>query len=193
MRRYLLIVLLLPFLLPAMPALAHTGVTEVSGFTAGFWHPLSGADHLMAMVAIGLLAGLLGGRAVWALPAAFLGGMAAGGALGMAGVALPMVEVGIAASVIVLGAAVALALRLPLAAVAGAAVLFGLFHGHAHGAEMIEGAGAVTYAAGFLLATAALHALGVAVGRLQSGPARFLARGAGAAMAVAMLALLTSA
>ena len=100
-------------LLLPLPALAHTGIGPVDGFTAGFAHPLGGLDHLMAMLGIGLWAGLLGGRATWALPAAFLGAMALGGALGMAGLGLPMVEAGIAASVIVLGAVVALAARLP--------------------------------------------------------------------------------
>ena len=177
-------------LLLPLPALAHTGIGPVDGFTAGFAHPLGGLDHLMAMLGIGLWAGLLGGRATWALPAAFLGAMALGGALGMAGLGLPMVEAGIAASVIVLGAVVALAARLPLAAALSLAALFGLFHGHAHGAEMHPGAGAAAYAAGFLLATAGLHALGRGLGRWRAPAGRAVARSAGAAMAVAMLALL---
>ncbi|MCK8785033.1 HupE/UreJ family protein [Roseomonas sp. NAR14] len=178
--------------LSPLPASAHTGIGHAAGFTAGFLHPLGGADHLMAMVAVGLWAGLLGGRALWALPAAFLGTMALGGALGMAGVALPMAESGIVASVIVLGALAALAARLPVAAAAGLAALFGLFHGHAHGTEMLAGAGALAYGAGFLLATALLHGLGLVVGtglgRERLG--QRLARVAGGAMAVAMVALL---
>lgn len=178
-------------LLLPLPALAHTGIGPVDGLAAGFAHPLGGLDHLMAMLGIGLWAGLLGGRATWALPAAFLGAMAAGGALGLAGLGLPMVEAGIAASVIVLGAVVALAARLPLAAALSLAALFGLFHGHAHGAEMHPEAGAATtYAAGFLLATAGLHALGLALGRWRAPAGRAVARSAGAAMAVAMLVLL---
>ncbi|MCR0984555.1 HupE/UreJ family protein [Roseomonas populi] len=186
MRRLLPVALAL---LP-LPALAHTGLGHVAGFTAGFAHPLGGADHLMAMVAVGLWAGLIGGRATWALPLAFLAAMTAGGALGMAGIGLPMVEAGIAGSVIVLGALVALAVRPPLAVALGLAALFGLFHGHAHGAEMAPGAGAAGYAAGFLLATAALHALGLAVGAAGRPGFRAAARVAGAGSVAAMVALL---
>ncbi|WP_426958687.1 HupE/UreJ family protein [Muricoccus radiodurans] len=186
MRRLLPAVLLL---LP-LPALAHTGAGHVAGFLAGVGHPFGGLDHLMAMVAVGLWAGLLGGRAAWVLPAAFLGAMALGGVLGINGVALPMVEAGIAASVIVLGALVALATRPPLAVAVGLAALFGLFHGHAHGMELATGAGAVAYAAGFLLATAGLHAAGLALGRVRVPRLHILTRSAGAAMAMAMLVVL---
>ncbi|WP_338664162.1 HupE/UreJ family protein [Pararoseomonas sp. SCSIO 73927] len=180
----------LALILLPLPALAHTGPGHVAGLAAGFAHPLGGADHLMAMVAIGLWAGLIGGRGVLALPVAFLAAMMAGGALGMAGIALPMVEAGIAGSVIVLGALVALAVRPPLAVALGLAALFGLFHGHAHGAEMVPGAGAAGYAAGFLLATAGLHALGLAVGAAGRPGFRVAARLAGAGGAAAMVALL---
>ncbi|SHI70534.1 urease accessory protein [Roseomonas rosea] len=171
-----------------LPALAHTGADHAMGFTAGFAHPLGGADHLMAMVAVGLWAGLLGGRAALALPAAFLAALTLGFGLGTAGVALPMVEAGIAASVIVLGAVVALATRPPLAVSLALAALFGLAHGHAHGTEMLAGSGVVAYATGFLLATAALHAAGFAMMRLPAP--RILARSAGAAMALGGLFLL---
>jgi urease accessory protein len=181
--------LLLPALaLLPLPALAHTGGEHAMGFFAGFAHPLGGADHLMAMLAVGLWAGLLGGRAVLALPAAFLAAMAAGFGLGAAGVALPMVEAGIAASVIVLGVAVALATRPPLGLSLALAALFGLAHGHAHGTEMLAGAGIAAYAAGFLLATALLHAAGLGLARLPAP--RILARSAGAAVALAGLFLL---
>ncbi|MBP0495860.1 HupE/UreJ family protein [Roseomonas sp. SG15] len=176
-------------LLP-LPALAHTGLGHVAGFTAGFAHPLGGADHLMAMVAIGLWAGLMGGRAAWALPLAFLGAMTVGGALGMAGIGLPMVEAGIAGSVIVLGALVALAVRPPLAVALGLSALFGLVHGHAHGAEMLPGAAAAGYAAGFLLATAGLHALGLAIGSARMPGFRTVARVAGAGGVALMTAFL---
>jgi urease accessory protein len=173
-----------------LPALAHTGLGHVAGFTAGFAHPLGGADHLMAMVAIGLWAGLMGGRAAWALPLAFLSAMAVGGGLGMMGVGLPMVEAGIAGSVIVLGALVALAVRPPLAVGLGLAALFGLAHGHAHGAEMLDGAGAATYAAGFLLATAGLHAIGWAFGAVRTSSSQMMTRVAGAGGVTAMIAIL---
>ncbi|MBP0447775.1 HupE/UreJ family protein [Roseomonas sp. SSH11] len=184
MRRLLLTALAL---LP-LPALAHTGGDHALGFTTGLAHPLGGADHAVAMLAVGLWAGLLGGRAMLALPAAFLAAMLAGFGLGAAGVALPMVEGGIVASVVVLGGAVALAKRPHLAFLLGLVALFGLFHGHAHGTEMGEGSGALAYATGFLAASAALHGAGLALVRLLLP--QLLARSAGAAMAVFGLILL---
>lgn len=171
-------------LLAATPAFAHLDPLGHGSFAAGFTHPLFGADHVLAMVAVGLWAALLGGRALWALPAAFVGAMAAGFVLALAGLPLPLVEPLILGSVIVFGVLAALALRLPLPAAAAVAVAFGLFHGHAHGGEMGLAA-AVPYLAGFVTATAALHAAGVAgalaLGRL--GQSR-IARGAGAAVAL---------
>ncbi|WP_149538385.1 HupE/UreJ family protein [Siccirubricoccus phaeus] len=167
--------LFLAALLAPLPALAHPGHGLETGFAAGFSHPLLGLDHLLAMVTVGLLGGLLGGAARYVLPGAFLGAMAAGAGLAMAGIAIPGVEAGILASLIVLGALAALALRLPLAVLAGIAAFFGLLHGVAHGAELAGGAAAL----GFLLATAALHAAGVALGSLRA------ARWAGAATAAA--------
>ena len=136
---------------------------------------------MLAMVAVGLWAGLNGGRALWAWPAAFVGVMLAGGALGMAGVAVPMVEPGILASVIVLGLLVLTAARLPVALGAALVAAFALLHGHAHGAELPGGAAAATYAAGFALATAALHAVGLGIAYLcRSASGRLIVRGAGA-------------
>ncbi len=157
--------LLLAFLLLPAAALAHPGPHAHAhdggwGFVAGLAHPLGGADHLLAMVAVGLWAGALGGRALFALPVAFVALMAAGGIFGSAGAALPDVEPMILASVILLGAAVALALRPPLAVAVALVALFGFAHGFAHGAEGPAG-GFALYAAGFVLATAALHALGI--------------------------------
>lgn len=148
----------------AMPALAHTGVGATSGFAAGFTHPLLGLDHLLAMIAVGLFAASRGGKALWLVPLAFVAMMAAGGLLAMTGIGLPMVELGIALSVVVLGAAVALRLSLPVAGAMALAGIFALFHGHAHGAEMPAGASAMSYALGFVLATAMLHAVGVGIG-----------------------------
>jgi urease accessory protein len=156
--------ILLAALLP-LPALAHPDHAQALGFAAGALHPLGGLDHLAAMLAVGLWAGLTGGRARWVLPAGFVVGMAAGLALGAAGVALPMVEPGILASVLALAACVALVARptRPLALALAAALVagFGLLHGHAHGAEA-SGAALLPFAAGVLLVTAALHAVGVA-------------------------------
>jgi urease accessory protein len=124
---------------------------------------LGGADHVLAMLAVGLWAALTGGRAMWAMPLAFVGALLAGGAMGATGIALPGVEPMILASILVLGGAVALALRLPLpVALAGIAV-FGLAHGFAHGAEG-PAVGFAAYAAGFVLATAGLHIAGLVAG-----------------------------
>jgi urease accessory protein len=147
-------------------ALGHSGndhVHAAAPFLAGLAHPVGGLDHLLAMIAVGLLAAVMGGRALWALPLAFVGTMAVGGALGSAGVALPGVEPVILASVIVLGAALALALRPPLAVAVAAVAVFGFAHGAAHGLEGPQ-AGVLAYGLGFVVATAGLHLVGMAVG-----------------------------
>jgi len=147
----------------ASPALAHLDPGEHGSFAAGFTHPLFGTDHVLAMIAVGLWAALLGGRAIWALPTAFVSAMVAGFVLSLAGVPLPFVEPFILASVVILGAVVALALRLPLGLSAALVAAFGVCHGHAHGGE-IGLAGEIGYAAGFVLATALLHAAGLLIG-----------------------------
>ena len=146
------------------PAFAHVGVGPTGGFLNGFLHPLGGIDHLCAMLAVGLWAAQQGKRAVWAVPLAFVAMMGLGGALGMAGVSLPLAEQGIAASVLILGVLVAAAARLPLAAGTLLVAIFAVFHGHAHGAEMPQTASGLAYGAGFVAATALLHASGVALG-----------------------------
>lgn len=163
-------------------ALAHPGPVEGLAFASGLSHPLGGADHLLAMVALGLWAASIGGRAVWMLPLAFVAAMIAGGAVGAAGLHLPLVEPMILASSILIGAAVALALRPGLAAVVPVIAVFGLMHGHAHGAEG-PAQGLPAYAAGFAAATAGLHLAGIALGRLP------LVRWLGAATAAAGLML----
>jgi urease accessory protein len=169
---------------------AHTGLEHAFSFGSGFAHPWTGLDHMLAMVAVGLWAGLNGGRALWAWPAAFVGVMLAGGALGMAGVAVPMVEPGILASVIALGLLVLAAARLPVALGAALVAVFAVLHGHAHGAELPSGAAAATYAAGFALATALLHALGLGTAYLcRSDGSKLIVRGAGAAVTMAGVAL----
>ena len=181
----------LVFLGATAPALAHTGHSDAHGFVHGFIHPLGGLDHVLAMVAVGLFAAHLGGRALWAVPSAFVALMAVGGALGMNGVSLPYVETGIALSVVVFGLMLATGVALPVGLAAGLVGFFAIFHGQAHGAELPAGVSGVTYAAGFMIATAALHGagigLGLGAGRVASTKA---VRIGGAAMAAAGVGLL---
>jgi urease accessory protein len=178
-------------LLVAAPAIAHTGSHDHGGFAVGFMHPLGGADHLFAMLAVGLWAALLGGHAVRRLVLLFPLAMALGATLAMTGVSLPGVETGIAVSAIVLGLAVASALR-PAPWIAAVLVAsFAVFHGQAHGAELPAGVDAFAYAAGFLLATVLLHLAGAAAGRLaRRNPAAVVARFAGVAIAAAGVAFM---
>jgi len=175
----------------AVPAWAHGGNGHPSDFTAGFIHPLHGPDHVLAMVAVGLLASLLGGHALWAVPASFVVMMLAGGGLGLAGIPVPAVEFGILASVVGLGAIVAWGRSPPVGIAMALAGLFAVFHGHAHGSEMPLQASATTYALGFALASAALHGLGIAAGMAAFGSPRLI-RLAGAAAALAGVALAVS-
>jgi len=183
-------------LLIAMPvaALAHTGHGDAGGFTHGFTHPLGGLDHVLAMVAVGLFAAHLGARALWLVPATFVAAMALGGALGMAGVALPFVETAIALSVVVFGLAVALRMSVPVLGAMALVGFFAIFHGHAHGAEMPVDASGARYAAGFLAATALLHCAGILLGltiaRLGAFAGRRAVQVAGGAMALAGVAIL---
>ena len=155
-----------PVLVMLFPSLvhAHVGVGPTSGLLSGFTHPVTGLDHLCAMVAVGLWAAQCGGRAIWLVPAVFVAVMAVGGTLGMAAVSIPFVEPGIIASVMVLGLLIAAALRLPLVASALLVGLFALFHGHAHGTEMPATAAGLAYAVGFIAATACLHLFGIGLG-----------------------------
>ncbi|MDR2220098.1 MAG: HupE/UreJ family protein [Methylobacillus sp.] len=144
---------------------AHPVVTDAaSGFAFGFAHPFSGLDHLAAMVAVGLWAAQLGGRAIRLVPLTFIGVMVLGGMLGMAGISLPLAEQGIVLSVLLLGVMIAASVRLPLWLSCSLVGLFALCHGHAHGSEMPVGSVAATYALGFVLATAALHVSGILLG-----------------------------
>jgi len=178
-------------LAPAL-AHAHTGVGDTHGFAHGFGHPLLGLDHLLAMIAVGLWAAQIGGRALWAVPLTFVSMMTLGGALGITGVPMPFVEQGIATSVLLLGLLIALAVRLPLVFSVPLVALFAICHGHAHGAEMPENASGLAYAAGFVIATAILHGIGIGLGMLiQRTTAAPLIRFAGAAIAVAGVYLLT--
>ena len=120
-------------------ASAHMGVGHADGLAHGFWHPLSGIDHVLAMVMVGLFAAQLGGRALWLVPAAFVAVMAIGGAVGFAGLPVPFVELGIGLSIVVLGAAVALGFKTVVAAAMALVGFFAVFHGHAHGAAAERG------------------------------------------------------
>lgn len=188
---------LLALIAAAIPAAAyaHPAIGEAAGFSHGFAHPMTGLDHVLAMVMVGVLAFQLGGRATWLLPATFVLVMAFGGALGMAGVNVPFVEIGIALSVIVLGAVVALNIKAPVAAAMAVVGLFAVFHGHAHGAEMPENAAGLTYAAGFMMATAILHmaglALGFAIGRGGERSGFLATRLAGGFATIAGVGILT--
>ena len=177
------------------PALAHPGHGDAAGFLHGIAHPLGGLDHLLAMVAVGVFAALLGGRAVWLVPLTFVTVMAGAGVVGAAGYAMPYTEVGIALSVVLLGAAIALRVRPPVAVAAGMVGLFAIFHGYAHGAEMPETASGLAYGVGFVVATALLHGAGLVIGRvLASRPAAAtLSRLGGGAVTLAGLALLAGA
>ncbi|MCU1737282.1 MULTISPECIES: HupE/UreJ family protein [unclassified Pseudomonas] len=175
-------------LIPAV-AFAHPGHGD-SGWMAGVSHPISGIDHLLAMVAVGLWAAQQQGTARWALPCTFVGTMLVGGVLGFEGLALPALESGIAASVLALGLAVALAVRPPLSLAIAATALFALFHGVAHGLELPDMSSPWTYAAGFVVATATLHALGYGVVRVLPLAAAPLVRVAGVASAATGIWLL---
>jgi urease accessory protein len=179
--------------LAAGPALAHTGVGSVSGFAAGFGHPIGGLDHVLAMVAVGILAAQQGGRALWLLPIAFVVMMMVGGVLGVTGVALPYVEMGIVGSVIVLGMVIAVGRRMPVALAMVLTGAFAVFHGHAHGTEMPLNASGLAYGAGFVLATASLHIAGIGLGLGAAKLTRPRAlRLGGGAIALAGLALAAS-
>jgi urease accessory protein len=155
---------LLPLLFIALPtaALAHTGHGEASGFVHGFMHPVGGLDHILAMVAVGVFAYVLGGKALWLVPLSFVLMMAVGFLLGVGQVDVPFVELGIALSSVVIGAAAAWGRPMPVAAAMSLVGVFAIFHGHAHGAEMPVDTSGLEYAAGFIVATALLHAAGIA-------------------------------
>lgn len=192
------VALLVPALLALVPAPAWAHPHHVHapglehGLAAGFFHPLLGLDHLLAMFAVGLLAAQLGGRAIWVLPAAFLGLMLVGGGLGMVGLGLPGLEIGIAVSVVALGVALAAGKKYPLVAAAVAVGLFGVMHGHAHGMEMLGMTAPVLYGIGLFTATAGLHLTGLGLGlmflHLQRDP--YIIRVSGAAISLAGLLIL---
>jgi urease accessory protein len=169
------LLLALPLALIAAQASAHTGEGIDTGFASGFWHPILGWDHVVAMVAVGIWGAFLGSPAIWILPVVFPLVMAFGGALGILGVPLPMVETGIALSGVLLGLLVAFAVRAPLWVAAVIVGIFAIFHGHAHGTELPAEFSAYGYAVGFVVGTGLLHMAGIAVGFLTRSPAGTIA------------------
>jgi len=154
-------------LLATPSAFAHVQKGEAAGFLSGLRHPVSGLDHVLAMVAVGLWGAQLGAPAVWVLPVAFPMVMAFGGMLGLIGVPLPGIEYGIAASAILLGIAVMFEIRPPLAIAAFVVAVFAIFHGHAHGTELPPGQSGLLYSMGFVIATGCLHGVGITVGTVH--------------------------
>jgi urease accessory protein len=175
----------LPLALIAAQASAHTGEGINTGFASGFWHPILGWDHVVAMVAVGMWGAFLGAPAIWILPLVFPLVMAFGGALGIIGVPFPMVETGIALSGVVLGLLVAFAVRAPIWVAAVIVGIFAIFHGHAHGTELPEAFSAYGYAIGFVIGTGLLHLAGIAIGFLTTSQAGTVAvRGVGGVIAL---------
>jgi len=166
---------LVAVLLAAAPglALAHEANSlQFGSFLAGLTHPVLGPDHFLAMVSVGIVSAQIGGRAIWTVPATFVGVMAVGGVLGLFDAGLTAIELGIAFSVLVLGIAIAADRKLPVTLAMMAVGVFAVFHGYAHGAEMPSVAEPWRYAGGFLTGTAALHLLGVLIGDISQHYAR---------------------
>ena len=162
-------------------ALAHVAPGQAGGFASGLSHPVSGLDHVLAMVAVGLWGAQLGPPALWLLPVTFPMMMAFGGMLGLMGTPLPGVEAAIAVSAVVLGALIVGQVRLPIVAAMLVVAFFAVFHGHAHGTELQAGQNAMLYSLGFVVATGALHAAGICIGLIHRwAPGRVVLRGAGA-------------
>ena len=181
-------------LLGPSAALAQKGEDVAGGLVAGLVHPISGLDHVLAMVAVGLWGAQLGTPALWLLPVTFPVVMATGGALGIAGVPVPGVEGGIALSAIALGAMVAAAARPRLAVAAVLVGTFAIFHGYAHGEELPSAVAPLAYSAGFVIATGCLHAIGIGLGTIGQWPAgATLVRAGGIAIGLAGLVFLARA
>jgi urease accessory protein len=174
--------------LSPLAAFAHAEQGHGGGFVAGFLHPITGPDHVVAMVAVGLWGAVLGPPAIWVLPVAFPLVMAFGGLLGLLGVPIPGVEIGIAASGLVLGQMVLFEVRAPLWLAALIVAAFAVFHGHAHGSELPAGSNALLYSLAFVLATGLLHLMGILVGEARRWPGgRRFVQAAGGVVALAGL------
>jgi urease accessory protein len=182
------------FVFAPAAALAHPGHDGAGGLVHGFLHPVTGIDHVLAMIAVGVLAAQYGGRALWLVPMSFLVAMAAAGATGMAGVPVQIVEAGIGLSVVVLGLVIAFQIKPPTLVAMLVVGFFALFHGYAHGTEMPNGVAGLSFAAGFLVATALLLGAGVGLGLLlqRRTLSRRLIQAGGGAMALVGIAVLTN-
>jgi urease accessory protein len=183
--------MVLMILLCARVAEAHIQKGEAAGFWSGVQHPISGLDHVLAMIAVGLWGAQLGAPAIWLLPVAFPMVMAFGGMMGLMGIPLPGTEIGIAASAILLGVAVLFESRPRLLIAASLVGFFAIFHGYAHGTELPPGQSGLLYSIGFVIATGCLHAVGITIGLIHRwGWGQKVVRVAGAGVAVAGLLFL---
>ena len=182
------------FVFAPAAALAHPGHDGAGGLAHGFFYPLTGIDHVLAMIAVGVLAAQYGGRALWLVPVSFLVAMAAAGAIGMAGIPVQIVEAGIGLSVVILGLMIAFQIKPPRLVAMVVVGFFALFHGYAHGSEMPGGLAGLSFAAGLLGATALLLGAGVGLGLLlqRRTLSRRLIQAGGGAMALVGIAVLAS-
>jgi urease accessory protein len=188
------LILMVALLLVPVRVLAHVTGDVAGGLASGFLHPISGLDHVVAMVAVGLWGAQLGRPAIWILPVTFPIVMALGGVMGVRGVPVPPVEVGIALSAIVLGLMVALSLRPALWVAAVIVGVFAIFHGYAHGTELPRSAQPLAYGAGFVLTTGMLHVCGIVIGTVTRWkPGRLAVRACGAVVAAVGVYFLTGA
>jgi urease accessory protein len=177
---------LLIVLLSAVPASAHVLEGQAQGFLTGLAHPVSGLDHVVAMIAVGLWGAQLGTPAIWMLPVTFPIVMALGGFLALVGIPVPGVEIGIALSAVLLGLMVAGEAKPPLVMAAALVGVFAIFHGHAHGTELPPAQNGLMYSIGFVIATGALHGVGIAIGVVhQWTVGRIALRVAGVVVAIA--------
>ena len=194
MKRAAVMTFVISFVLAPAAALAHPGHDGAGGLVHGLVHPVTGIDHVLAMIAVGVLAAQYGGRALWLVPMSFLVAMAAAGAIGMAGIPVQIVEAGIGLSVVVLGLMIAFQIKPPTLVAMVVVGFFALFHGYAHGSEMPGGLAGLSFATGFLGATALLLGAGVGLGLLlqRRTLSRRLIQAGGGAMALIGIAVLAS-
>jgi urease accessory protein len=196
MRCAILTTLITAFVFAPVIALAHTGHGEANGLMHGLIHPITGIDHVLVMVAVGALAARIGGRALWLVPLSFVGVIVVAGILGMAGIQVPIAEAGIALSVVVLGLAIAVRIKLPVLAAIALVGFFAVFHGYIHGAEMPAVASGLLYAIGFVTATMLLNTVGLGLGLLTRHDgatlSRRLVQAGGGAMALFGIAVLAT-
>lgn len=177
--------------LVSAPVAAHSGTGLKGGLESGFLHPLQGFDHLLAMVCVGVWGAFLGPPLIYALPVVFPAFMVVGAVLGMFAVPLPSTEIGVAMSVVALGACIALSVRAPLWLAVVMVALFAVFHGYAHGNELPSAADPIGYSVGFVFATGLLHVAGICIGFLNERPGgKVVTRGLGAVIGVAGLLFL---